>query len=143
MSTGGSSNAAPELANPELPLSELARTFKALSEPTRLRILALLTHRELCVGELEYLLEVSQTNVSRHLDRLRSVGLVTSRKQAQWVHYTLDAEHFARYPQLSGLIVELVCRASECAADAAALEQYERSGMSCTDLPNCRPGANE
>lgn len=127
----------------ELPLSELARTFKALSEPTRLRILALLSHRELCVGELEYLLEVSQTNVSRHLDKLRSVGLVTSRKQAQWVHYARDPERFERYPQLEGLIAELVCKAPECGSDAAALDEYERSGMSCTELSNCRPGGKK
>ena len=140
MADSESSKASTELSRKELPVSELARTFKALSDPTRLRILALLSHRELCVGELEYLLEVSQTNVSRHLDRLRSVGLVSSRKQAQWVHYARNAERFDRYPQLERLIAELVCRASECGSDARALEEYERSGMSCVDLPNCRPG---
>ena len=63
--------------------------FKAMSEPPRLRILTLLTQRELCVCDLTAVLELPQSTISRHLARLKSVGLVLDRRQGLWVHYRL------------------------------------------------------
>lgn len=118
--------------------SELVGLFKALSDITRLRIMGLLSDGELCVGELEYLLGVSQTNVSRHLERLRTAGLVTSRKQAQWVYYTLSDEALERSSALKTLLTEEIAGAVECRSDREAFRAYKRSGMGCADLPNCR-----
>lgn len=120
---------------------DLAAVFKALSDITRIRIVGLLASRELCVGEVEYLLGVSQTNVSRHLERLRTAGLVTSRKQAQWVYYRLRDETLDRSPALKALLTEEIARAPECESDASALRAYDESEMSCADLPNCRRNA--
>ncbi len=118
--------------------SDFVAIFKALSDPTRLRIASLLTQGDLCVGELEYLLGVSQTNVSRHLDRLRRAGLVTSRKQAQWVYCGLPADLGLRHPAVADLIRREMSGIAECAADARALRRYRESGMTCDELPNCR-----
>ena len=64
--------------------------FKALADENRLRILNLLMNHSLCVCELETVLEMTQSNVSRHLAKLRSVGLISSSKDAQWIHYQYD-----------------------------------------------------
>ena len=65
--------------------------FKALSDPTRLRILALLAQRECCVCELERALQLSQPNISRQLNLLKTSGLLQSRKQAQWAYYQISS----------------------------------------------------
>ncbi len=65
--------------------------FSALAEPTRRRILMLLAaHGELCVCELVHALDMVQPRVSSHLAALRKGGLVASRKQGLWVHYSLN-----------------------------------------------------
>lgn len=58
-------------------------TFKALGEPTRLKILRLLAEQELCVCELEEILDMSQPRVSQHLKVLKQAGLVKERREAQ------------------------------------------------------------
>jgi ArsR family transcriptional regulator len=67
----------------------VSRLFKALGDETRLRIVALLAHGELCVCHLQAALELSQPNVSRQLGVLRSAGIVADRRQGSWVHYRL------------------------------------------------------
>ncbi|OGI38411.1 MAG: hypothetical protein A2V91_01955 [Candidatus Muproteobacteria bacterium RBG_16_64_10] len=64
--------------------------FQALSDATRLRILALLAAEdELCVCDLTRVLKLSQPMISRHLAFLREVGVVTDRRAGVWVHYRL------------------------------------------------------
>ena len=63
--------------------------FRAFSDRTRLRILALLRRGETCVCDLVDVLGVPQPKVSRHLAYLRKAGLVTVRKDGLWCHYTL------------------------------------------------------
>ncbi|HEX3011237.1 MAG TPA: metalloregulator ArsR/SmtB family transcription factor [Syntrophomonadaceae bacterium] len=57
--------------------------FKALGEPTRLKIVKLLASRELCVCELEAIMQISQPRISQHLKILKQVGLVTERREGQ------------------------------------------------------------
>jgi len=65
------------------------RRFRALADPTRLRILHLLHAGELCVCDLMGTLRVPQAKTSRHLAYLRSAGLVTCRKDGLWSYYSL------------------------------------------------------
>ncbi|HWW94979.1 MAG TPA: metalloregulator ArsR/SmtB family transcription factor [Vicinamibacteria bacterium] len=67
----------------------LARLFKSLGEETRLRIVALLSHGELCVCHLEEALRLAQPSVSRHLGTLRAAGVVEHRREGSWVYYRL------------------------------------------------------
>jgi len=69
----------------------MSRLFKALGDETRLRIVALLSHGELCVCHLEKALSISQPNASRHLAILRSAGVVEHRRNGNWVYYRLAA----------------------------------------------------
>jgi len=63
--------------------------FKALSDETRLRIMVLLSERELCVCQIEAALGLPQTKVSRHLTVLRYAGLVRDRREGLWIYYSL------------------------------------------------------
>ncbi|MCW8917397.1 MAG: metalloregulator ArsR/SmtB family transcription factor [Gammaproteobacteria bacterium] len=67
--------------------------FKALSDPTRLRCVVLLSrYNELCVCELTHALALPQPKVSHHLAALRKAGVVTDRKEGLWIHYRLRDE---------------------------------------------------
>jgi len=57
--------------------------FKALGEPTRLKIIKLLAERELCVCDLEEVMQISQPRISQHLKVLKHAGLVNERKEGQ------------------------------------------------------------
>jgi len=72
-----------------LEVRPVSRLFKALSDETRLRIVALLSHGELCVCHLHEALGLSQPNVSRQLAILRAAGVVEDRRDGKWVYYRL------------------------------------------------------
>ena len=71
----------------------IARIFKVLSDPTRVKILSALSGKELCVHDLSSLLEISQSAVSHQLKTLRDVRIVKYRKKGRKVFYSLDDEH--------------------------------------------------
>ena len=76
-------------------VGRLPELLKVLADPTRLRIVALLAQRELCVCDLEDLLGVSQSMTSHHIGVLRRAGLLVQRREdrdARWVYYRLNAE---------------------------------------------------
>lgn len=63
--------------------------FKALADPTRLRLIHLLGDEEVCVCSCVERLNTSQPKVSRHLAYLRRAGLVTTRRDGKWIYYRL------------------------------------------------------
>lgn len=67
----------------------MSRMFKALGDDVRLRIVALLTHGELCVCHIEEALDLTQPNASRHLGILRAAGIVSHDRRDKWVYYQL------------------------------------------------------
>ncbi len=71
----------------------VAELFKALSDPTRVRIIGLLAHAELCVGDLARFLEMTQPAVSHQLRVLRNLRIVRGRKAGRHVYYTLMDDH--------------------------------------------------
>lgn len=75
-----------------LDLRPLSRLYKALGDETRLRIVALLSHGELCVCHLESALELPQPTASRQLSVLRNAGVVDSRREGTWIYYRLATE---------------------------------------------------
>jgi len=70
-------------------IRSLSRMFKALGDETRVRIVALLSHGELCVCHLEEALGLQQSTTSRQLGVLRAAGLVEPRREGSWVYYRL------------------------------------------------------
>jgi DNA-binding transcriptional ArsR family regulator len=71
----------------------LAELFKALADPSRVRIISALTYTELCVHDLAVALDMSQSAVSHQLRSLREMRLVRFRKEGRHVYYQLDDEH--------------------------------------------------
>lgn len=80
--------------------------LKALADSNRLAIMCYLQSGKKCVCEIEQILSVSQSATSKHLNRLRMVGLIEAEKTAQWVYYSIPDSVYKDYPFLEKLIVE-------------------------------------
>jgi DNA-binding transcriptional ArsR family regulator len=74
----------------------LADTFRALGDPTRVRILDALSRAELCVCDIAALLSLTESAVSHQLRLLRGLRLVRSRRAGRMVFYALDDDHITR-----------------------------------------------
>lgn len=85
---------------------EVAIICKAMSDANRLRILEMLTTGEKCGCELLEELQVTQPTLSHHMKVLSDCGLVYSRKDGKWQHYSISCERFAEYKEY---IVAISC----------------------------------
>ena len=71
---------------------ELARVFKALGDPVRLRLLSMIASHdggEVCVCDLTPAFDLAQPTISHHLKILREAGLITAHRRGTWVYYRL------------------------------------------------------
>lgn len=75
---------------------KVSTIFKALCDENRVRILALLKGGEKCACKLLEALDIVQPTLSHHMKILCDSGLVVSRKEGKWMHYSLSREGFAR-----------------------------------------------
>ncbi|MEB3358554.1 MAG: metalloregulator ArsR/SmtB family transcription factor [Synechococcales bacterium] len=76
-------------------LNDIAATFAALGQPSRLKIVRLLLSaypRGLPAGEIQKELDISASTLSHHLDKLRQVGVVVAEKDRQWIWYSVRSE---------------------------------------------------
>jgi len=73
-------------------MRKLAKTFKAMSDETRLRILNILLERECCVCEVMQVLDITQSRASRHLITLCDAGFLKFRRPGLWAMYSIDWE---------------------------------------------------
>lgn len=71
-------------------MDKLTNLFKVLSDETRMRILIIIYHRELCVCQMQGILEESQPKISKHLAKLRDMGFVKDERQEQFICYYLS-----------------------------------------------------
>ena len=79
-------------------IEELAEIFKALSDPTRLRLIKLLTENKfLCVNALTQRLNVTQSAVLQHLRILRQIGLVIGDRRGYHIHYSINQNLLKQY----------------------------------------------
>lgn len=74
-------------------ITRLSETFKALSDPTRLNIIYVLSQSSLCVCDIAQALDMTQSAISHHLRILRNLKLVKFRKEGKMVIYSLDDDH--------------------------------------------------
>src|SRR5437763_16784169 len=68
----------------------LEKLFRALADSTRLRLLNLMSGREVCVCYFVEILKQSQPKISRHLAYLRNAGIVSARREGKWMHYSIE-----------------------------------------------------
>jgi DNA-binding transcriptional ArsR family regulator len=95
----------------------IARRFRMLGEPQRLRILQVLQQKERTVGEIVEVLAGNQPNISKHLQSLYAAGLVGRRREGNSIYYSVA--------DLVAKLCDLVCRsaAEEARAKLAGLEK--------------------
>ena len=68
--------------------------FKALSEESRVRIMYLLfTNGDMCISDIEQILDFTQSKTSRHISYLKNCGLLSTKKKDQWVYYYIKEEY--------------------------------------------------
>jgi ArsR family transcriptional regulator, arsenate/arsenite/antimonite-responsive transcriptional repressor len=65
------------------------KVMKALSDPSRVKIMKMLQKRSMCVCEIQTALQVAQSTASKHLQLLEDAGLIASRKEGLWVYYAV------------------------------------------------------
>ena len=70
----------------------LEKSFKALADSNRLRILKILQQKSLCVCEMTEILGLATSTVSKHLSILREAGFITNHKDGRWVNYKITEE---------------------------------------------------
>jgi ArsR family transcriptional regulator, arsenate/arsenite/antimonite-responsive transcriptional repressor len=91
----------------DLEVRPLTKLFRALGDETRLRIVALLAHGELCVCHLEKALDLTQPNASRQLGILKSSGVVDSRRNGTWVYYSIVEQQHEAVEQMLGTLTKM------------------------------------
>ena len=70
-------------------MKQLIKVMKALSDPSRVKIVKMLQHRVMCVCEIQAALDLAQSTVSKHLRVLEDAGLLSHEKEGLWVNYHL------------------------------------------------------
>ena len=108
--------------------------FKSLCDENRLRLLNLLMHEELCVCEIEVILGLSQSNVSRHLGVLRNHKIISGSKEGQWVHYKVSDSFVKDHGQLANYLKEGFEREHVFKLDLERCSVYKKSDMNCQDI---------
>lgn len=92
-------------------IDRLTKLFQAIGEENRMRIINLLLDtEELCVCDIERVLDIPQPRVSRHLNYLKQAGIVSARRNGQWMHYRLvrDSEfHDSLYKELKDVFATI------------------------------------
>lgn len=105
--------------------------LKALSDENRIRLLNILFSSELCVCEIEEVLELTQSNASRHLTKLKSAKIITSYKKAQWVYYKLDDDFKEHHSDLVKYLKTVTFNNEICKND---LQRLNDSDISCEKI---------
>ena len=100
-----------------------AQLFKALSEETRLRILALLMDGERCVCELMEVLGMPQSTISRHLSYLKNSGWVSGERRGVWMYYRLREERSAFADRLLAILAPHLAATGQGRADRERLAE--------------------
>jgi len=113
---------------------ELVEILKVLGDENRIRILNLLKNGELCVCEMESILQLNQSNVSRHLTRLSSSKLIKSYKKAQFVYYKINEETISNYGFLGEILKNEMNKIEECNYDSKMLLLFKENNINCENI---------
>lgn len=113
---------------------DLIQVMKALSDETRMRILNLLQNGEMCVCEIETVLNISQSNASRHLTKLTTAKIVDYYKVNKYVYYKMDQETIKEFPFINEILISHAVKLEQCKKDLQRLKKYRESGLTCDNL---------
>lgn len=89
-------------------MDSLEQLLKAIADKNRLRIMAFLSCKKLCVCELAELLDITQPSVSKHLKKLKDANLIESEQDGLWTNYFLNEDTLKNEKILKQLLNELL-----------------------------------
>ena len=108
-------------------MRQLEAALKAAGDPTRTRILKLLEDRELCVCQIQAVLQLAPSTISKHLALLKASGLVDDRKDGRFIHYALAGEGHNPYAkEVLRLVRRALVRDPKILADRRCLRDVLR-----------------
>jgi len=102
---------------------EFIQITKALSDPNRVRALAAIRGRELCVCRIIELLQLAPSTVSKHLAVLKQAGLVEGRKEGRWMHYRLPGDRSSDIWKTLDWVFQCLENSPEIKSDQSRLKQ--------------------
>lgn len=88
-------------------MNQLTTIYKLLSDDTRLRMMLLLHHQDLCVCQISGILDVPQPRVSKNLSKLRDLNLVIDERREKFVFYTLKKDNLLLTQTLQNIIAQI------------------------------------
>ena len=109
----------------------MEKLFKVLGDENRLRIINLLHEEELCVCEMEAILDTTQSNVSRHLTRLRNEEIVVFERKAQWTYYQINPVFIEDNEFLYLYLIEKMKQEQDFIDDLEQLSLYKEGKIHC------------
>ena len=108
-------------------MRELLTVMKALADPSRLRIVAALHGRELCLCQIVELVGLATSTVSRHMSILEQARLIDARKDGRWTDFRWAGEHErSEAGEAAALAFRTLAQDAQIRADNARLKQILR-----------------
>lgn len=104
-------------------MRELLAVIKALADENRLRMIAALQGRELCLCQIVELLGLATSSVSRHASILQQAGLIRARKAGRWTYFRLDEDGLPQAVEAIELVLRALHRDAQTRQDARRLKQ--------------------
>jgi ArsR family transcriptional regulator, arsenate/arsenite/antimonite-responsive transcriptional repressor len=102
---------------------DLVTLFAALADPTRLRLLNLMSGREVCVCYFVEILKQGQPKISRHLAYLRRAGIVEARRDGKWMHYRIERPEDTRAASILDATLQSFNADKDMQTDLARLDK--------------------
>lgn len=112
----------------------IVEILKIMSDNNRLRILNLLHIQELCVCELEYLLGISQSNLSKHLRLMNDAGFLECRRQNKFAYYKIKDSVFLDHPFLITIFENELSKEEFLMDELIKLSKYQNSELTCHNI---------
>lgn len=122
-------------------MRKLAKTFKAMSDETRLRILNILLERECCVCEVMQVLDITQSRASRHLITLCDSGFLKFRREGLWAMYSIDWESMDKnHIDLVAVVNRALMSNQHALSDKHKLSETVKIGLSGCSVAGINSG---
>ncbi len=122
-------------------MRELLAVMKALADPSRVRIVAALDGRELCLCQIVELLGLATSTVSRHVSILEQARLVDARKDGRWTYFRLAGEQGRpEASEAAALVLNTLAQDPQVRADSVRLKQILKSNPEklCQQQSECK-----
>ena len=109
-----------DLKDRPVPLDQF---FRALADPTRLRLIHLMSEQEICVCYFIEVIGAPQPKISRHLAYLRRAGLVAARREGKWMHYRLTVPRDPHAAAILNTTLDALKESADMQADCERLNR--------------------